>query len=446
MDNQPTQIDQPQTELPQPEQPISAVPPEPPQTSDTGDIILEAGHRKRKKALIATIISIIAVLLIGGGAFAVAYFISNQPNNIAMSALNNLMNAKKVEVAGSINLSMNGTFLAFSPGLDSLNIPLDEKTADSNNSTTASISATLTDGTKIAPVELGEVMLNDGVLYIEATGVKDLYYNNLYDLVNSAVISQVQSNYTSQLVEQCYAASPGNADCAALYNSELPAELSANVEYVANNILQQIGGIIESIDGQWVEISIDDIMNDEMLSTIDQSSRQQITSTYHCTIDTINSLSNYSSEFSDLYGQNPFLNMTPAANSYYDLSLDATNLANYMNAVPNTNFYKDLAKCTGDSTSAPTITADDIQPALTYLPQISAKFDGIFDHHLTDLKITSSNDYFNLSSDLQFTYPNDITVAAPSNSRPAMEIFTEVYQNLTGIQPVAEQQPATAEQ
>ena len=222
--------------------------------------------------------------------------------------------------------------------------------------------------------------------------------------------------------------------------------MSSTIESMATNLLDQVGQIVESIDDQWIEFSINDIMSSDMLSVVDSSTRRSITSAYECAIDTLNQMPEYSSEFSNLYTNNPFVILTAGQNSFYNISFDADKLANYLNAISQTQFAQNLASCfntTIPSQSDFAITADDLAPALEYLPQISAKFDGIFDHHLTELKMSEQNDYYSISSDLSFSYPTNLNVSAPTNTRPIMEIVNDVYQQIENLLPSVTTQTQT---
>lgn len=171
-----------------------------------------------------------------------------------------------------------------------------------------------------------------------------------------------------------------------------------------------------------------------MLSTVPDSTRDTISEAYKCTISTLNQIPSYSDELNNVYSQNSFITMTSGTDSFYNISLDANNLAGFLNAMPSTKLASDLATCLNtDASIANNVTIDEINSALEYLPQISAKFDGIFDHHLTELKMSEQNDYYSLTTDLKFSYPNNIVVNAPADSRPVMDVVEEVYQGIEKI-------------
>lgn len=392
--------------------------------------------KKPKKGLIIAIIAIIAVLLIGGGVFATVYAIYNQPANIIASSLNNLINADQVEIDGSINLAFQDSGIT---SIESISLNFDDRVTGLSNTTAATFNVNFNNGINAPAVEFGEVMLSDGVLYIEASGLKDFYDEVFRDNIKNTLMEQALYSYQTTTVD-CY-----NIDNTAKYTECLEASYSlvdidpATKSAVSDNIdqiLDQIDKIISSIDGQWIEISIDDVLNSEMLANIDLSTRQTISDSYKCTINTINQHSSYSDEISDLYTKNSFVDMTAANDSFYNISFNADNLASFLNAIPSTKFANDLAKCYDTTIPNDTvnITHDNANDMLEYLPHISAKFDGFLDHRLTDLKISEQNEYYSIDADLKFSYPNNIVISAPSNSRPVMDVVTEFYQDMEDLQ------------
>ena len=444
MDNQPTQPGAPSPEMPTNSNPVQPTTPPMPATEaptpptglpPTGDVVLESG-KKKKKGLIATIIAIVAVLLIGGGAFAAAYIVSNQPANIIASSLNNLLNANQVEVDGTINLTIEDSEAI---GVESFSLNFDDKASGISNATTASLNINFTNGASAPAIEFGEVLLSDGVLYIEANNLQEFYDEAFRDNIKETLMEQALYGYQTNTVD-CYSVDDEEeyTNCIEEAYSAIevdPATKEATSDAI-DKILDQIGEIIETIDGQWIEVSIDDVLNNEMFANMDSSSRQAISDSYKCTINTFNQFSNYSKEYSDLYSQNPFINMTAGNDSFYNISFDANYLTNYLNAMPSTKFVSDLATCYNTTVSSDNvkIEQDEVNELLQYVPQISAKFDGLFDHHLTELKMSEQNDYYTLDTDLKFSYPNNIVVNAPADSRPIMEVIEEISQDMEVLQ------------
>lgn len=408
-----------------------------PTNTATGDIVLDAGKKKRKNLLIGLLVA--AILLGGGGAFAAMAIIANQPQNIIASSIGNFFSAEQVNVDGTINLDIkNSEFM----GLNSATLTLDSQNSSaSGSSATATLQLDIPSISNVPTLNFSEVFLSDGVLYLKADGIKNLYDEVAYGNYYNTIMSQVQAQYQYQAVDECTATATDPEvmyKCYDLYDAELTPEAAESISNVATGILNQIGDAINSIDGQWVEISLDGILSSELTASLDTATRQTITTAYNCAVDTINTLPDYSGELSDLYNKNPFINMT-ANGDFYDITLEAEPLANYLNATPQTNLVKDFVTCAGgtvpdDATLG--ITTDSAAYFVDYLPQISAKFDGFLSHHLTELKINEQQNYFSLTSDLKFTYPSASTFTAPSDARPVMDVVEDVYQKIQSIEGV----------
>lgn len=408
--------------------------------SGSGDIVLQSDTKqKKRKGLIIGLVCLFIVLL-GGGGFAAAYMIANQPNNIALSAFDHLMNAEQVQIAGSFNASFDNDNLL---GIKSFDINFDDTSTSSGQTATISAKLALDGVPDTISLDLGEAMLSNGVFYLKADGLKTLYYDTFYDQIHNYVYSGLLSSYQGSLLTACYdgVESDGAAyqACLDTYSTDLNPEAGAALDAVVADVMTEFGGIIDAVDGQWIEFSVDDILSSDLLS-LDSTTRQTISSTYNCVTDKLTHFSQYSSELSDLYSQDPFLNMTSGQDGFYDLTIDADRFAGYVNSLSRSQTVKDFATCTGttvDDSSISDVTASDVQPALSYLPRISAKFDSnLFSHSLSELKINESNSGYTVNSDLKFTYPTNAAVTAPSDARPVMDLVTEIYDRINSLQTI----------
>ena len=407
-----------------------------PTNTATGDVILEAGKKKRKKGLIAALIIILVLALCGSGVVA-AYIIANQPQNIAMSAIGNLLSAKKVGVNGKISLSIPASSNTIS--LSSADINFNEQVSDSGNTTSARLELGLSNGTKLPTIDILQVMMSDGIIYLKVDGIKDFYDDYFQGQARDTLVYALGYQYKNQYVNECLniATTTQESDqCYAIYDNDLSPQLQASLNSAVDNISAQINNIIEPLDGQWVKVAINDIMDHKLLSSFASSARQQITESYNCTVDKVNHFTNYSGELSTLYSQNPFITMTPAQDSFYDISLDAAKTAGFINSVPSTQLVSDVATCFNATISSASlnVTTDQVQSIINYLPKVSAKFDGVFSHRLTDLKINQENSSYKLNADLKFSYPDNSTVTAPTDSRPVMEVVEEVVNLVNSTQ------------
>ena len=443
MDNNPTPtepVNQPVDAAPAEPAPVAPAPaPEPapapqePAPATEAPETAEATPKKRsKKPLIVTLIVFIILLLCGGG-FAAFAIIKNQPDNVARDAMNNFFNAKRIKVSGSTELSVEN---ASAYGIKSLGVDFDASAADSNHTTSATLRIGLTDGNEITLASIGETMLENGTFYLKLADVKKTYDNYVKDIVAPYIESAARSIYYSSVAKGCNAYITDYSTYLKCYSSaynNIDASV-ANI-YIASytkKLSSATDEVLSYIDGRWFEISISDIMNDEMIAEIGGSINTTATTEYECLTDKLNNFNEYSEEFSKLYDQNSFVVLKPTDNSFYKVTFDSKKLADYTNSAINSKFYKDIASCATTVVSTeqevPTITSDDIAKVLEYLPDISAKFDGFLSHQLSELKITKNSDYYSVSSDFKFSYPNNINITAPEESTPIMDLVRKVYE------------------
>lgn len=407
--------------------------------------------------------------------------ISNQPTNIVMSSINNLLGAKQAKLDGSVEIEIKNPSLtsmtnstittnsqenvtnttdgsAVTPqsdststvanpgttetvtektgpiGLKKIHLNFDSSSAESGNSSEGSLSATLTDESEIDIVKFNEVMLKEGKLYLKISGLED-FFTNYFGSVMSAIPSTTSGSSASVTEFQTTCVDATDPECVNSTDTIISNSTPSTANTAAlSEFLSNFGSVISIIDDQWLEINIDDVMNSRLLSSMPDSQKQEITETYNCFIEKTNNLNKYSAELSEAYSKNPFLNMTPGKDSYYNISLDTNNLKNYVDAVSQSKFSNDLKSCSDSSTDV----FDSVKNRISQIeqtPTISAKFEGLFSHHITDLKISDETDSYSLSSNLKFTYPNNLNVSAPSDARPIMEVVEEIFTNLQGESP-----------
>lgn len=335
--------------------------------------------KKKSKGLIIGIICAV-VLLIGGG---VAAFIvlKTQPSNIIASSINNLLNAKHISVEGNINMATKGAY-----GNNSVNVNLTMLGSESNYSTTAHAEISLPMLGLYEPItlELNEVYISDGKVYAKIKGIKDvLSRNNIVTIGGSYV-----NDY-------------------------------------AINIIENIG---QTLEDRWIMISLEEILNNPMYP-VDEQTKQKVLFTYDCTRNVTNNISNYSGEFSDLYKKHSFIIMQQQPDSFYSISFNPEQLADFGNSIPRTKLFQDLASCTGEDVEV--VDSTDFTPEsakifIERIPNISAKFDGFMDYHLSELKATDDSGYYSISTDLKFNYGDVPSISAPTDYTSITDIINEI--------------------
>ena len=377
-----------------------------------GDIVFTDKPKKGKAGLIVGII--IALLILGGaGAFIAVYAINSQPENILASSIDKFINAKNISTSGTISLDLDEN----STGIDDATLTLGVSTGGNNESGNLSLAVTMADGTKIDDLSVGETLVSDGILYLRFDGLEDLY---------DKYLSQYIPNYTTVNI----------VDYSTPNNQTVEVQSTTTTSNLINSYLSDA---ISKIDGEWFEISIDDVLDSNYISsTMTSSDKKAIKTTYNCVTDTlINGGQKYSKELSNLYGQHKFITMTSGQDSYYNISFAASPLTDFLNAIPSTSLVSDFATCVGIDTStinAVTVDGDTVEDLLGQLPKVSAKFDGFLSHELSALKISDQNDAYTLNADLKFTYPDSLNISAPENATPIMERIEEILSGLPELE------------
>ena len=398
----------------------------------------EKPQKKKHTGLVAGII-IALIVLIGGGAFTTYAIIKNQPDNIAAESFSNLINANRVAISGTYNYTPKNS----QSDIGSVIVTIDSKTADVNASSDIHASISLPSIDKTIELDLGEVTLKDGVFYSKVNGVTKMYEDVLDEMIEEYLYQLAETTIRSSRYRTCYSHDDydGYQNCrneveAQMANSPTTAEEVANI---VSEVKSTIMNIIKKIDDQWLEYSIKDILGSEYLSDrIDQSTKDSIMKTYNCSVEKTNNLSQYSNEFSELYSNHRFVKLNPESDSFYRVLFDVDNLTNFINALPETRVYSEYTSCIkSDDISGEIleVSADDVRRVLDDFPGIYAKFDGFLNHHLTELKIVNENesDTFSASLDLKFTYPSDINIAAPRDSRPIMDLVQDIDEDITNL-------------
>ena len=336
--------------------------------------------KKKSKGLLIGIICVIALLLIGG-AVATFIIIKTQPSNIIASSLNNLFNAKHIAIDGNIEMASKGSAEG-----NSIKINFTTSSSETNNSTTAQaeISLPMLGLPKPITLELNEVLISDGKMYAKVKGIREVLSRN-----NIATI--------------------GGA-------------------YINNETITLIENVGEILEDRWIMISLEEIINSN-LYRIDEQTKQKILSTSDCTKNVINTIPSYSNEISDIYKKHPFVIMQQQPDSFYSISFNPEQLTNFGNSIPQTKLYQDLASCLSESVkvaSSTTFTPESAKTFVEAMPNISAKFDGFMDYHLSELKIAEDSNYSAMSADLKFNYNSTSSISAPSEYVSIIDIINEI--------------------
>ncbi len=352
----------------------------------------------------AILIACILALLIGGGVGATFIVMATQPSSIVASAINNMVTAEHISIDGDVNIVYNP-----SSSSDSVTINLKMLSAGTDHSSNIQVStdpSVLGVNSPVVSLEVDEVIIDNGNMYFKIKGI----YGVLY-----AADTILGSIFTT--------------------GSYTPSDATLST-------IQQISDYAED---RWFMVSVEEVMNSSMLS-MDAQSKQKYLDGYNCAKDKLSNISSYSSEFSDLYKSHPFINLEQQADSFYNVSLDSTHLAAYSNEIPNTKFSKDLISCANENINITNniITPEEIDRTMEKFPSVSAKFDGFLDYRLTELKISSADDYYSISSDLKFDYNTPVNISAPSDATSILDAVTYISNIISSSYNIPQTQSATS--
>ncbi len=379
----------------------------------SGSVVMSADAPKKKKTgLLVGIIVAVLLLLVGGGALLWCTLFYNNPENVAFDAINGFLHEKNISVSGSAWVEV--------PSED-LRVDISLKNAVNQASGMSDLSIKLgemQDGyhpsqEKTFDIDAGMIGLLDGKFYAR--------FGNIMNSVDQLMDDE---NMTFDNLGQF------------------------------EQMLYQLG---ETIDEQWWEISISDIIDRLTEDVDDEDTLAQVENAhdlYRCMIDVASQ--NHSNEIAKLYRANRFLvvkrvtesmdgDKKPASgNSLYELSFDYEKLADFLNALPKTEFANQSDVCINNYQA-------EVYSNSGYVPdEIDAsKFDQIKAEELEEALYNRANQYYleisnwqhqiksifilNLTSgavsgaDLYFDY-TPVTISAPNDVRPITDLYDEAME------------------
>lgn len=278
-----------------------------------GSVVEPAAPPKKKHTgLIVTLIIIFILLLAGAGAAVWFFCFYNQPDNVAFDAVNQFLQQKDLTVTGSLDYDWSSE----SDENRHIKLSLDNSRSGiaGNSDLKFNYSQDLNiDGKKEFELDLGSVAMSDGVLYFKI--------GNLIETVDqfSDELDEAYSTVEEQLVWQ------------AIYQ------------------------LLETIDGEWWQISIPDIL-DMINESGDYDGEVAATRKfYNCMLDVAKQ--DVGSELAKIYRDNRFLKavkVTQSAdgkrkpadgNNLYEIEFDYDKMANFINALPQSNTANQFYAC-----------------------------------------------------------------------------------------------------
>lgn len=356
--------------------------------------------KKHRGGLIAVII-ILILLILSGGALAVWYFaVYNNPENVALDAIHQLLSAENVVTDGKIEIFSQDSKTSRTVAV----LEFDSSSMRVPNSSNVKLSLSERDANDrvidnhLVEIELGTAIMADGDIYFRVSNAME----TLDRLMDS---SDSDLSFYGELGPMLY-------------------------------------DIIELIDNEWWQISPDDIVD---ALEVDASDARPALKFYDCVLDLAQS--DYYSEIATIYDENRFLEIaktdraaSAAGRSVYGiLSLDHESLANFINALPESNAANEFYSCynqftsdVNDGRSYDNLTASDFDEISKYdikeaLPDEWAVYFEIsnFGHKLYKITGEAAQDDTEVTVDLSFDY-SLATVSAPQNYRPITDLIDEI--------------------
>jgi len=342
------------------------------QQNEQASIEVEPEKSKRlksKKLLVGLIAVVVAVIAIGGSAFA--YVSYQKPQNVVNDALMSALVAKSATYTGTITYNYTSGSSKIKAVID-----IDEKigiagTQHHNAKLTLSIDD------KNYSIE-GDALFDEvGDIYFRVQGLKGI--------INEAKTSL------------------GITSGSALSNS--------------------IDGIVKKIDGTWIRISTDDL----------NTYSEDFSKTKKCVNEAIDKFKNDQSaisEVTDLYRKNPYITVEKDLGNFsYDLTMDVKAGKAFLISLKNTKIYKSLNTCDKsiaindkDVNSIPDNAYDSAKDPTVYNISVNQ-----WTHKISELKVTNSNDGLSFSADITPNYDKkvDITTPKPSISITQLQSYIE---------------------
>lgn len=350
----------------------------------------KTGKSKRHTAIIISVVIGVLALIIGGLAiWFFAYY--NSPDKVMLDGVNNLLKAENVSFNGGGSLILREE--DDSESIQNITLNLDSSSSSLPNSTNVSLLILFNENRKIN-LQLGTVVMSDGVIYLKVSGIMD-----------------------------------------SLHDMNVSGEDIASIEGLLETV--------ELIDDEWWRISLRDILGE-------MGADDEVINVYGEFQDCALSLAtrDNSQELADMYKQNKFITVEPvksisdgsgyfdyqaqAWHNLYEIKFDKELLASFVNTLPDTEMAKETVACINTAArkyGAQTDVIDmedfheisasdiDISDQLHLFVEISQ-----FSHKIRSIQAYSEDEYWNNAFGFKLDY-GKTEVVAPSEYRNITELF-----------------------
>lgn len=381
--------------------------------------------KKKKTGLIIGII-IGAVVLICGVVVAVLLVMNLTKGDAVSRAMSKLINGEapqNVIINGTIDITPNNADSPFT----SVQIDLNSEAATSSmiNHSNAKITFSLDEVDDVS-VDFEEVYAANGDLYFKLDG-------------STAAIEDLTASLQNKLLEEpevvdttnCDTDETGATNCIEA-EEESEGELILPTQSDSSDLqtsMSSFAGILEVVDGEWLKVSMDEL--NEITSGTENSEMS-------CLVNLAKDTKEHNNSVAKIYNDNPFiesttenLSVTSKNNPIYKITINEKNFTNYMNELQGSTELNDLFSCMGYENSE--VNMDNVAEEISNLPDIYVEIDD--EDNFTRLyfvsEMNTDDNNATITTDLNFTYPDTINVAEPTEykdfSSVIQEIFTSMY-------------------
>lgn len=404
---------------------------------------------KKKSHKLRTFFLILLCLgLIAGGVFYFFFFVYNNPENVALGAVKNLLTAENVALDGKITvldtaIEENGDSPRFPfENVRSVSLTLD---SSSNPASLAGVSTlTLTveprsDALDLFEFNIGSVLSKNGKFY--------LYLNGLADAFSELVESNLEEKGLN------------------FEDLESPEDYEDVISVNEFFYLSEIIEALKTLDETWVEVSVDDLV--EIAGDffrLNSTEKSKITELISCVGNVAGNLRTRLTEISDLYETLKFIELGKQSKNssqkpetldltsdYYYLTFSPETLTKFLKEVRNSRVGKDLWNCKTKFARETELeiladSEDDADFDENEVTEIIEKYNNNFHtyvevdktHTLKKFSATNSTVALNsrgeipyITIDLGFSYPTSVEVKTPTEYVPLSDLISTLKANLS---------------
>lgn len=385
-------------------------------------------EEKPKNKKLGLIIGMVICLFVAAGCGVAALLIAANPGtkdpvSEAVSKLMNRQSPANVAMRGDITVTMNNPEIPFS----ALTIDLEAETTSTSlvNSTSAKLILTLRNGNDIS-LRFDEVYGANGDLYLKIDGVASVLSDQKF--IQSLMGGEIEAE------TNCVTDETGMTNCVSTDIEYQPMDCLEGEDctgIITQPVVQQafdptliLLSIVDTIDGKWLKLSIDELGSlSENITTEGSMS---------CMVDFMTNASESSNSFAGIYNRNPFVSSSTENISVlskndpvYRVEIDDKIFTNFVESSKDSKAMSELFNCLGYENAV--VNTDNVAEEIAGLPPIFVEVNENYD--ITRLYIASDlNDgEAKMVADIEFSYPANINVSEPTEYQDVSTILQSLF-------------------